>query len=92
MALINQPTINPTNKLTASVVAVAIIELARVLTHNFFPGFDDAALWTALAPVAVFLVGYFIKDNANVVLAVPVAQKETTTSEVQSVDYTDIKE
>ena len=91
MALINQPTINPTNKLTASVIAVAVIELARVLAHNFFPGFDDAALWTALAPLAVFAAGYFIKDEANVVLAVPVGQKETSTSEVQPVDYTDIE-
>lgn len=91
MALINQPTINPTNKLTASVVAVAVIELARVLTQNFFPSFDDAALWTALAPIAVFLVGYFIKDEANVVLAVPVAQKESVEAEVKPVDYTDIK-
>ena len=91
MALINQPTINPTNKLTASVVAIAVIELTRVLAHNFFPGFDDAGLWTALSPVAVFVIGYFIKDEANVVLAVPVGQKETTTSEIQAVDYTDMK-
>lgn len=92
MPVINQPTINPTNKLTASVVAVAIIELARVLAHNFFPGFDDAGLWTALSPIAVFVAGYFIRDEATVVLAVPVGQQETPTSEVKSVDYTDIEE
>jgi len=91
MATINQPTINPTNKLSASVIAIAIIEIARVITHNFFPAFDDAGLWTALSPVVVFAIGYFVKDEANVVLAVPVAQKETPTSEVQVVDYTDIK-
>lgn len=72
MVTINQPTINPTNKLTASVIAVAAIELARVLVHNFLPAFDDAALWTALAPIAVFMVGYFIKDEPNIVVAVPV--------------------
>lgn len=88
MATINQPTINPTNKLTASVVAVAVIELARVLVHNFLPGFDDAGLWTALSPVAVFLVGYFIKDEANVVLAVPVSEQVET--ETKPVSYKDI--
>lgn len=89
MAAINQPTPNPTNKLTASVVAVAIIELARVLAANFFPGFNDAGLWTALAPVAVFLVGYFIKDDANVVLAVPVGQVDTSSVTITPVDYAD---
>jgi len=90
MATINQPSINPTNKLTASVVAVAVIELARVFTHNFWPGFDDAGLWTALAPIAVFAVGYFIKDEANIVLAVPVAQKESPDSDTKPVSYQDI--
>lgn len=89
MATINQPTINPTNKLTASVVAIAIIELARVLTHNFWPSFDDAGLWTALSPLAVFFIGYFIKDEQNVVLAVPVAQKESPESDAKPVTYQD---
>lgn len=90
MATINQPTINPTNKLSASVIAVAVIELARVLTHNFWPAFDDAALWTALAPIAVFAVGYFVRDEQNVVLAVPVAQKESPTSDPKPVSYQDL--
>lgn len=73
MTTINQPTVNPTNKLTASVTAVAVIEILRILTQNFWPGFNDAGLWTALTPIAVFAIGYFIKDNATVVLATPVA-------------------
>lgn len=89
MATINQPTINPTNKLTSSVIAVAIIELIRVFVHNFFPGFDDASLWTALSPVIVFIVGYyFVKDEANVILAVPVSEQVET--ETKPVSYKDI--
>lgn len=71
MLTVNQPTINPTNKLTASVIAVAVIEIARVLVMNFLPSFNDAGLWTALSPIAVFAVGYFIKDEPNVVVAIP---------------------
>ena len=84
MTTINQPTANPTNKLTASVIAVAVIELARVLVHNFWPGFDDAGLWTALSPVAVFVVGYFIKDEATVVLATPITSSEESPQPVIS--------
>jgi len=65
------------------------MELLRVLVQNFWPGFDDAALWPALAPIAVFAVGYFIKDEANVVLAVPVAQEESVETEVKPVSYQD---
>ena len=89
MATVNQPTINPTNKLTASVVAVAVIELARVLVHNFWPGFDDAGLWTALSPVAVFAIGYFIKDEATVVLATPVVSSEEAPQPV--ISYADLE-
>lgn len=71
MVTVIQPTINPTNKLTASVIAIAVIEIARVLVKNFLPGFDDAGLWTALSPIAVFAIGYFIKDEPNVVVNVP---------------------
>lgn len=93
MATIIQPTINPTNKLTASVVAVAILEIVRVLVHNFLPGFDDAALWPAIAPIAVFIVGYFIKDEANVVVPTTNGENVTVTQkgvEIKPVDYKNI--
>lgn len=79
---ISQPTPNPTNKLTASVVAVAVIEILRVLFGYFFPGLNAEALWPALAPLAVGLIGYFIKDDANVIVAVPVKQATEETINV----------
>ena len=84
--LANQPTPNPTNKLTASVVAVAAIEVLRVLTGYFLPDLDTAALWPALSPLAVGLIGYYIKDDANVVVAVPVERATEDTINVSVVN------
>lgn len=64
-----QPTINPTRKLGAATITVALIELARFLVQHFAPEFYDAALWSALTPIVMFAVGYFVKDEANVVVA-----------------------
>lgn len=65
-----QPSVNPTNKLSAATIAVALVELSRFLVQHFAPGFYDAALWSALTPVVVFVVGYFVKDEANVAVIV----------------------
>lgn len=65
MEAVNQPTANPTNKLTAAVVGVAIVEVIRTGLANFAPGWSDPAMWTALSPVIVFACGWFIKDAPN---------------------------
>ena len=68
MSTVNQPTINPTRKLTAAVVATAIMETLRVLANQLLPDVFDPAFWVALAPIAVFAVGWFVKDEPNVVV------------------------
>lgn len=80
---VNQPSpVNPTNKLTASVVAVALMNVARIVIEVIWPNTTDQALWIALDPVAVFAVGYFIRDEANVstpvVISTPAAQPGST--------------
>lgn len=65
-----QPSINPTNKLTAAVVSVFTIEVVRLIANNIWPGAADESLWVAAQPIGVFVAGWFIKDDANV--AVPV--------------------
>lgn len=67
---ISQPSANPTNKLTAAVVGVAVVEVARVALANFAPGWSDPAMWTALSPVIVFLCGWFVPDAPNIVVKV----------------------
>lgn len=65
--LINQPSMNPTRKLTAAIAATAVMELAKVLTMHFAPTWYSPELWAAMSPLVVLLVGYFVKDEANVV-------------------------
>lgn len=66
---VSQPTLNPTRKLSAATIALAAVELAWVLLVNFAPSYADPNLKAALTPVVVFLVGYLVKDDANVDLA-----------------------
>lgn len=66
---VSQPTANPTRKLSAATIALAVVELAWVLLVNFAPAFADPNLKAALTPLVVFLVGYMVKDEPNVDLA-----------------------
>jgi len=66
--IVNQPSRNPTNKLTAAVVGSAVVEVCRALAGHFFPDFAQPELWTSLAPVIVFGCGWFISDAPNVVV------------------------
>ena len=63
---VNQPTINPTRKLTSAVIATAALEITRVLAGHFLPGVFDPAFWLAVSPLVVFGVGYLVKDEPNV--------------------------
>lgn len=65
---ISQPSANPTNKLTAAVIGVAVVEVSRTALANFAPGWSDPAMWTALSPVIVFACGWFVPDNPNIVV------------------------
>lgn len=73
--LVTAPNANPTRKLTAAVVGVAIVEVIRTALANFAPGWSDPAMWTALSPVIVFACGWFIRDEATVVIVEQEAEK-----------------
>lgn len=66
---VNQPSANPTRKLSAATIALAVVELAWVLLINFAPSFADPNLKAAVTPLVVFLVGYMVKDAPNVDLS-----------------------
>lgn len=66
--LVNQGNANPTNKLTAAVVAAAVISLSRTITSHFWPEFSDPSLWDAMLPVVVYFAGFVVRDSANVVV------------------------
>ncbi|TGQ69857.1 hypothetical protein EN829_013205 [Mesorhizobium sp. M00.F.Ca.ET.186.01.1.1] len=65
MATVNQPSIRPTNKLTAATIAAAVVSVSGVFVRNVWPSWYDPETWATLLPIAVFAVGYFIKDAPN---------------------------
>lgn len=66
MATVNQPTANPTNKLTAATIAAAAVSWSGVVVRNLWPEWYDPEAWAAAMPFVVLLVGYFVKDAPNV--------------------------
>ncbi|MBK1625381.1 hypothetical protein [Afifella marina] len=66
MTTVNQPTLLPTNKLTAATFAASLANLAQLLVARHFPEFADPEIWAPLAPALALIVGYFVKDRANV--------------------------
>ncbi|MBZ9675713.1 hypothetical protein [Mesorhizobium sp. ES1-1] len=65
MATIKQPTIRPTNKLTAATIAAAAVSVSGVFVRNVWPSWYDPQTWATLLPVAVFAAGYLVRDEAN---------------------------
>lgn len=69
--VIQSSPVNPSNKLGAATITIAIIELARFLAQHFAPSLYDPALWSAFTPIVMFAVGYYVKDEASVVVVQP---------------------
>ncbi len=77
--LVAQPSANPTRKLSAAVIATAIVALGQVLGDIFWPGTLDDKFWLAMFPVAAYVAGYFVKDDANIVVHQDVVETEVQT-------------
>jgi len=63
MATANQPSARPTNKLTAATLAAAALAVSGLIVRNLWPEWYDAGVWTALTPLAVFGLGYVVRDE-----------------------------
>lgn len=65
MRPINQPTLNPTRKLTAATVGAALVSVAGLVLRNLAPDWYDAEVMMAVTPIVVFGLGYLIRDLPN---------------------------
>lgn len=65
MEPINQPSLNPTRKLTAATVGAAAVSVAGLIVRNLAPDWYDAEVMLAITPIVVFGLGYFIRDLPN---------------------------
>jgi hypothetical protein len=50
--------------LTAATIAAAALAVSGLIVRNLWPAWYDDAVWSALTPVAVFALGYMIRDEA----------------------------
>lgn len=66
MQTVNQPSLNPTNKLTAATIAAAVVSVSGLLVRNLAPEWYDAEVWAALLPIVIFAAGWVVKDKPNV--------------------------
>ncbi len=73
---INQPSANPTNKLTASTVATAVwgamVSVGSLVVKNLYPEWYDPetilSVSAAVPTVVGFIAGWLVKDNPNIVV------------------------
>ncbi|WP_137934344.1 hypothetical protein [Mesorhizobium comanense] len=65
MPTVTQPTVRPTNKLTAATIAAAALSVSGIFVRNVWPSWYDTETWATLLPIAVFAAGYLVKDEPN---------------------------
>lgn len=63
---INQPSANPTNKLTAAIIVAAGLSVLRVIVRNLAPEWADDAMFDSLLPLAVGIAGWYTPDRPNI--------------------------
>lgn len=62
---VNQPTANPTRKLTSATLASAAMAVIGLILKNKAPGWYDPEVMLALMPFAGLLAGYYVRDLPN---------------------------
>lgn len=67
---VNQPSVNPTNKLSAAVVGSAAVGVVGLYLRNKLPGWYDPDLMLTVTPIVVWASGFVIRDKPNVVVNV----------------------
>lgn len=68
--LVDQPTQNPSNKLSAAIIAGAIVAVSRALIAKYVPELDNDTVWIALTPIVIWGCGYFVRDRATTAIVV----------------------
>lgn len=78
METINQPSANPTNKVTGGTLVGAaagfVFLMSGLVVRNLYPGWYDAEVWASgqvlIQTAAFFAGGWFTRDKPNVVVKV----------------------
>lgn len=62
---VNQPSMRPTNKVTAFMLAASASAITKALVLGVYPQFDDPLIWEPLPLLMGFVFAYFVRDRAN---------------------------
>lgn len=62
---VNQPTSAPTRKLTAASLTALVVGWGGLVMQNLAPQWYDPSVWVTLTPVAMLVIGYFVRDEDN---------------------------
>lgn len=65
MTTVKQPTMAPTNKLTAAMISASIAGIIKAVVTDQWPQFADPMIWEPLPYIVGFGVGWFVKDKPN---------------------------
>lgn len=65
---INQPSANPTVKLTTATIAAAVVSVLGLVLRNLWPAWYDAEVLAAATPLIIFALGYVVKDQPNILV------------------------
>lgn len=67
MKTVSQPSMRPTNKLTAAMASASVAGIIKAIVVNQWPHLADPAIWEPLPYIVGFAFGYFTKDRPNTV-------------------------
>ena len=65
MNTVDQPTANPTRKLTAAILAASLTSVAKAIITHEYPYLGDPIICEPLPIVIAAIAGYIIKDAPN---------------------------
>ena len=63
---VKQPSLRPTNKLTAAMISASLAGVVKAFVVQSYPDFADPTIWEPMPYLIGILVGYFVKDAPNV--------------------------
>lgn len=66
MATVNQPSLKPTNKLSAAMLAASIAGIIQAWVIDQIPTFANPVIWAPLPILIGGVIGWFVKDKPNV--------------------------
>ncbi len=67
---VTQSSVNPTPKLSTAVIVSGMMNILGLAVQNLWPQWYDASVWGSAETMLIAILGYWVTDNANIVVKV----------------------